>query len=78
MRLHGRNASTREAKGLTPADLFRYLYDREELAEWVPRISAAASRTTELHVLFNNCYANYGAVNVRELAKLLLDIRVAA
>ena len=44
----------------------------------MPRISEAASRTTELHVLLNNCYANYGAVNVRELAKLLLDIRVAA
>jgi uncharacterized protein YecE (DUF72 family) len=78
VRFHGRNASTWEAKGLTPADRFRYLYDREELAEWVPRISEAASRTTEMHVLFNNCYANYGAVNARELAKLLLDIRVAA
>ena len=28
----------------------------------------------ETHVLFNNCYANYGATNALELAQLLLDL----
>jgi hypothetical protein len=28
-------------------------------------------------VLFNNCYANYGATNALELAQLLLDLEAA-
>ena len=28
----------------------------------------------DTHVLFNNCYANYGATNALELAQLLLDL----
>jgi len=75
VRFHGRNAATWEAKGLSPAERFRYLYDREELMEWVPRISQAAARTEEVHVLMNNCYANYGAVNARQIARLLDDLR---
>jgi uncharacterized protein YecE (DUF72 family) len=77
VRFHGRNAQTWEAKGITPAERFRYLYDRDELAEWAPRIGAAASRARDTHVLMNNCYANYGAVNAREIAKLLEDLAVA-
>ncbi len=74
VRFHGRNAATWEAKGITPAERFRYLYDRDELQAWVPRIAKAASEARETHVLMNNCYANYGAVNAREMAKLLEDL----
>ncbi len=74
VRFHGRNAATWEAKGITPAERFRYLYDRDELETWVPRIAAAAGEAREVHVLMNNCYANYGAVNAREMAKLLEDL----
>jgi uncharacterized protein YecE (DUF72 family) len=77
VRFHGRNRATWEAKGITPAERFRYLYDREELAEWAPRVADAATRTHETHVLMNNCYANYGAVNARQMAKLLEDLRVS-
>ena len=35
VRFHGRNAATWEAKGITPAERFRYLYSRDELGEWV-------------------------------------------
>jgi uncharacterized protein YecE (DUF72 family) len=76
VRFHGRNAQTWEAKGITPAERFRYLYDRDELAEWAPRIGAAATRAKDTHVLMNNCYANYGAVNAREIAKLLENLSV--
>jgi uncharacterized protein YecE (DUF72 family) len=78
VRFHGRNAATWEAKGITPAERFRYLYDREELAEWAPRVAEAATRSRETHVLMNNCYANYGAVNARQMAKLLEDLQLAA
>jgi uncharacterized protein YecE (DUF72 family) len=78
VRFHGRNATTWEAKGITPAERFRYLYDRDQLEEWTPRIAEAASRAEETHVLMNNCYANYGAVNARQIAQLLEDLRAAA
>ena len=74
VRFHGRNARTWEAKGITPAERFRYLYSRDELGEWVPRIRQAASEARETHVLMNNCYANYGTTNARELASLLEDL----
>ena len=30
-----------------------------------------------MHVLFNNCYANYGATNAIEFAQMLLDLEAA-
>jgi uncharacterized protein YecE (DUF72 family) len=77
MRFHGRNAATWEAKNITPAERFRYLYDREELSEWAPKLRDAARETRDMHVLMNNCYANYGATNARELARILADLRPA-
>jgi uncharacterized protein YecE (DUF72 family) len=76
MRFHGRNADNWEKKGITPAERFRYLYDREELADWAPRLAEAGKQTRDLHVLMNNCYANYGSTNARELAKILSDLTV--
>ena len=32
------------------------------------------SEAQETHVLMNNCFANYGAVNARQVAKLLEDL----
>jgi uncharacterized protein YecE (DUF72 family) len=71
VRFHGRNRETWEAKGITPAERFRYLYSRKELDEWAPRIRQAASEAKETHVLMNNCYANYATTNARELAASL-------
>jgi uncharacterized protein YecE (DUF72 family) len=71
VRFHGRNKETWEAKGITPAERFRYLYSRKELDEWAPRIRQAASEAKETHVLMNNCYANYATTNARELAASL-------
>jgi uncharacterized protein YecE (DUF72 family) len=74
VRFHGRNADTWEKKGITPAERFRYLYSREELAEWVPRIRDVAQEAKEVHLMFNNCYANYGTTNAREIADLLNNL----
>jgi uncharacterized protein YecE (DUF72 family) len=78
VRFHGRNATTWEAKNITPAERFRYLYSRDELSEWVPRLREVASQAKETHALFNNCYANYGTTNAREIAALLLDLEAGA
>ncbi|MET1232171.1 MAG: DUF72 domain-containing protein [Candidatus Limnocylindrales bacterium] len=76
VRFHGRNADTWEARGITPAERFRYLYDRDELQEWVPRIRQAATKARETFVLMNNCFSNYGTTNAREIAALLADLRL--
>jgi uncharacterized protein YecE (DUF72 family) len=75
MRFHGRNTENWEKKGITPAERFQYLYDREQLAEWAPRLQHAAQETRDVHVLMNNCYANYGSTNARELASILADLK---
>jgi uncharacterized protein YecE (DUF72 family) len=73
VRFHGRNAETWEKKGITPAERFRYLYSRDELSEWIPRIRDVAQEAKEVHLMFNNCYANYGTTNAREIADLLAE-----
>ena len=78
VRFHGRRKETWEARGIATVERFRYLYDRDELAEWTPRIRAAAGQAKRTHVLMNNCYANYGATNAREMAKLLEDLKPGA
>ncbi len=75
IRFHGRRTETWEAKGIPVVERFRYLYDRSELQEWAPRIREAAGQAKQTHVLMNNCYANYGATNAREMAKLLEDLK---
>ena len=77
VRFHGRRVETWEAKGIPVVERFRYLYDEGELGEWVPRVREAASAARDVHVLMNNCYANYGTTNARELAALLQDAAVA-
>ena len=71
VRFHGRRAETWEAKGIPVVERFRYLYGTDELGEWVPRIREAAAQVKDVHVLMNNCYANYGTTNARELADML-------
>jgi uncharacterized protein YecE (DUF72 family) len=72
VRFHGRNRETWEKKGVTATERFNYLYSEDELKEWVPRIRELATRTRQLHVLFNNCYADKATVNGRQI-KLMLD-----
>ncbi len=71
VRFHGRNRDTWEAKGLTAEERFNYEYDAAELSEWVPRIRALAENAQVVHVLMNNCYADYGIRSARIMADLL-------
>jgi uncharacterized protein YecE (DUF72 family) len=74
VRFHGRRTETWEAQNIKTVERFRYLYDEGELEEWVPRVREAAGQAEQTHVLFNNCYANYGATNALMLAELLQDL----
>jgi len=71
IRLHGRNRESWEARGVTAAERFRYLYSKDELAEWVPRIEDVAGKAEETHVLFNNCYSDFGVRNAADLSEQL-------
>ena len=74
LRLHGRRTATWEQPNATVAERFRYLYDRDELMEWAPRIAEVAGQVKRTHVIHNNCYANYGTTNAVEFTQLLLDV----
>jgi uncharacterized protein YecE (DUF72 family) len=76
VRFHGRRTETWEKPGIPTVERFRYLYDRDELKEWVPRLREAAAEARETHVLMNNCFSNYGATNAREIAALLQDLEI--
>ena len=71
VRLHGRNASTWDAKTKVASDRFNYLYADDELREWVPRVRELALQTQAVHVLFNNNYEDQGMRNARRMAQLL-------
>lgn len=69
VRFHGHNAKEWESGSVSKR--FRYDYSRDELGEWVPRISGLASEAQTTHVLMNNCYRDYATKNGRELGELL-------
>ncbi len=71
VRLHGRRSELWGAKEATVAEKYRYLYDANELEEWLSLILELAEEVERVHVVFNNCYANYGATNALELGALL-------
>jgi uncharacterized protein YecE (DUF72 family) len=78
VRFHGRRVETWEKSGIPVVERFRYLYDGDELGEWVPRIREASRQVRETHILMNNCYANYGTTNAREIAQMLRQADAAA
>ncbi len=47
VRFHGHNAETWEAKGITAAERFRYLYSSAELGEWAPKVRELADSARE-------------------------------
>jgi uncharacterized protein YecE (DUF72 family) len=71
VRLHGRRAETWAMQNVSVQERFCYLYDRSQLAEWISPIRDAASNTEEVHVVFNNCYSNYGTTNALEMAAIV-------
>jgi uncharacterized protein YecE (DUF72 family) len=71
VRFHGRRRETWTARGVGTTERFRYLYQPDELREWVPRLHALARTTREVLVVMNNCYRQYGVQNAKDLAGLL-------
>jgi uncharacterized protein YecE (DUF72 family) len=53
-RMHGRNAKTWNVRGRSAAERFDYLYEEEELTEWVEPLRELASEAEQAFVLMNN------------------------
>jgi uncharacterized protein YecE (DUF72 family) len=77
VRFHGRNDDNWDRKGITAAERFRYLYDRQELRDWVPKVEQLAEEAEQVHVLMNNCYQDYGVRNAADVRDLLVDAGAA-
>ncbi len=71
VRFHGRDPEAWSKPGATVQERFRYLYNEEELREWVPRIEHLAANAREVHSLMNNCYSDHAVRNARQLAALV-------
>ncbi len=71
VRFHGRRQETWDQPGVGVEERFKYLYSEEELDGWVPKIESLQRETREVHVLMNNCYADYGVRNAKQLELLL-------
>lgn len=71
VRLHGRRAATWEAAKVPTVERYRYLYSADELSAVTGQIERVASEAERTVVLLNNCYANYGSTNARELVAAL-------
>jgi uncharacterized protein YecE (DUF72 family) len=71
LRFHGHNADNWEKRGISAAERFRYLYSEDELRKWVEPARELAGESKQLHVLMNNCYADYGVRNAAQFAGLL-------
>ena len=74
VRLHGRRSELWGAREATVAEKYRYLYDRAELEDWLTLILELAEEAERVHVVFNNCYANYGTTNALEMAELIQSL----
>ena len=87
IRLHGRRSAAWEARHAVVSERYRYLYDPQQLAEWTERVADVAWRLDKrpvefpdmakakqgVHVVFNNCHANYGTTNTAEITQMLIQ-----
>ena len=78
VRLHGRRSDMWGLREASVAEKYRYFYDQNELEEWLDIIEELAEHADRVHVVFNNCYANYGVTNALEFGALLGSRRTAA
>ncbi|MEW6515818.1 MAG: DUF72 domain-containing protein [candidate division FCPU426 bacterium] len=71
VRFHGRNREKWFQKQAQPWERYDYLYQEEELREWVPRIRRIADQAGQTFVFFNNHWQSQAVTNAKQLAALL-------
>jgi uncharacterized protein YecE (DUF72 family) len=71
VRFHGRNAGTWNLRGGGASQRFDYLYDEDELREWVPPLRELATEAEEAYAFFNNNNQTNGVAQAPAGALLL-------
>lgn len=74
IRFHGRNKAAWERENIAASGRFNYLYNEKELKEWQSKIKELATRTKQLHVIFNNCYDDKAVQNARQINLMLSQL----
>ena len=70
IRFHGRNREAWFARNSTVAERYKYLYAERELAQWADKIRQLGG-SSRAHVIFNNCYRNFGIMNATTMRQML-------
>jgi uncharacterized protein YecE (DUF72 family) len=78
VRFHGRNWRTWNLKGKTSAERFDWLYDRDELEEWVEPLAELAGQAEEVYAMFNNNRYDYAPRSAQVLRELLDEHEIPA
>ncbi len=71
VRFHGRNAENWEKKGIPAGERFNYLYNEDELKEWLPKIQRMAEQAEKVYVIFKNKSNDFPVRNAVEFIKML-------
>ena len=78
IRFHGRNWKTWNKKTKTSGERFDWLYDRDDLEEWVEPIGRLAEEAREVYTMFNNNRDDFAPRSAHVLRGLLDETGVAA
>jgi uncharacterized protein YecE (DUF72 family) len=76
VRFHGRNYEAWWDRNRQPWERYDYLYSREELEEWVPRLLSIDEEAERTFAIFNNHYRGKAPKNALMLSQLLPPDRV--
>jgi len=76
VRFHSRDAGKWYEGG--GRERYNYLYKREELEEWLPKVQELNNEAENVYIFFNNCHAGHAAVNAAEFKALLAEIGIIA
>ena len=74
VRFHGRNAATWNSRGGSAAVRFDYLYEPEELVDWVDPLRELAAGAEQAYAYFNNNNQTNGVAQAPAGAELLRRI----
>ncbi len=73
VRFHGRNAATWNARVASAAERFRYLYEADELREWLDPVRRLREDARSTFLMFNNCYGDYAPRNAQQMLSLVAE-----
>ena len=78
VRFHGRNAKTWNIKAEKSSQRFDWMYEQEELAEWVDKLGRLADDADEVYAMFNNNRDDFAPRSAAILRGLLDEAGIPA